>query len=344
MPLSQRLPNASGEIWVQGTPHHPIWDGLPLALPVPIWWPSQFLPETIEDAFCLATYMAPGADFRVADLAFSDLLGATVLWKKWERIYGINLDPSRLSGHPAIMEVRAGKGRLILSYPHLETPGNTWANRLFLRCLEYLDETARQNLPENFPLRPFRKGESGEFDGNSLGRNPAAKLAARTLSLPGSETLKHIERAKETVDDLIDFGTRHLLWNWRLPWLLNWRRGIRGLEYGTLSVVLDHLFRHMRDICGDSNAPDDPWLESATRIEEEVVRFCRLARSLLLEEKLATQSTNLTKLGKVNATVDRLRAELFGNEMNHGGLCRELFDQLDRFVLEMLRMERLGNE
>ncbi len=81
----------------------------------------------------------------------------------------------------------------------------------------------------------------------------------------------------------------------------------------------------------------------AKKIEEEVIRFCRLARNLLIEEKLATQTTNLTKLGKVNATVDQLRGQLFGNKMNHGGLCRELFDDLDRFLGEVLSRSE-GNE
>ncbi len=322
MPLSERLPNASGEIWIKRANDHPLWEGLPPSLPVSIWWPSQFMLEPAPESFCLATYVSPGAGFWVADLPLSDLKDEAIPWEEWEKIYGINLDPRRLLGHPAIMEIRAGKGRLILSYPHLDTPGEAMANRLFLRCLQYLDAEASRCLP----LR-------------SLGD----KRSVRPSAVPGKETLERFRHAKEAVDALIAFGERHLLWTWRLPWLLNWRRGIRGLEYGTLAVVMTHLLNCIEKTSTEGEEPVDRWVGTAERIEEEVIRFCRLARNLLLEEKLATQTTNLTKLGKVNATVDQLRGQLFGNKMNHSGLCRELFDELDQFLLIVLRWE-LGDE
>ena len=318
MPLAERLPNASGEVWIQGAIDHPLWDGLPLTLPVSIWWPSQFRLEPTPNAFCLATYRSPGADFWVADLPLSDLNGEVIPWEEWEKIYGINLNPARLLGHPAIMEMRAGKGRVVLSYPHLDTPGDAWANRLFQKCLRYLDDEANRH----------RRARSG---GEKLTVRPSAPL--------GRETLNHITHAKEAVDALIAFGERHLLWTWRRPWLLNWRRGIRGLEYGTLAVVMDHLLDRLGKMSNEGNEPADPWLGKAKKIEEEVIRFCQLARNLLIEEKLATQTSNLTKLGKVNVAVDQLRGQLFGNKMNHGGLCRELFDELDRFVWEVMSDE-----
>jgi hypothetical protein len=317
MPLSERLPNASGQIRIQGVPDHPIWDGLPQALPVSIWWPSQFAAETTLDCLCLATYEAPGEDFWVADLRLTDLQHSAVVWEEWEKIYGINLAPKRLLGHPAMIEVGAGKGRLILSYPHLDTPGDAAANLLYLRCLQYLDEAASEH-------RVAKSLEVSE--------------PAEPSTPPGPETLAYIRRAANEVDALIAFGERHLLWTWRLPWLLNWRRGIRGLEYGTLAVVMAHLLDRIGKLCSDGTGQVDQWVETARKTEKEIVLFCRLARNLLIEEKLATQSTNLTKLGKVNATVDQLRGQLFGNKMNHGGLCRELFDELDGFLLKTLRI------
>jgi hypothetical protein len=316
MPLSERLPNASGEIWIQGVPDHPIWEDLPLTLPVCIWWPSQFVMKGAFKSLFLATYAAPGADFRVADLAFSDLHDVSVPWQEWERIYGINLDPAKLLGHPAIVEAQRGKGRLILSYPHLDTPGHAWGNRLFLSCLRYLDGLAGRHLH---------------------GRVAALERQAPPCIRPEAPALQLIQEAKEAADALIAFGERHLLWNWRRPWLLSWRRGLRGLEYGTLAVVMTHLLDGMLKLSGENPRGDDPWHAAAQQIKEKVVSFSYLAKSLLLEEKLATQTRNLTKLGNVNVTVDRLRAELFGDKMNHGGLCRELFDQLDRRLLDVLR-------
>lgn len=318
MPLAERLPSASGEVWIQGVPDHPIWEGLPTAVPVCIWWPSQFAKEEASQSLGLATYLAPGKDFWVADLPFSDMPEESIPWKDWEKIYGINLDPSRLMGQSALIETRRGKGKLILSYPHLDTPDHPWANRLLLRSLQYLDREAAPFFPEKVL--------------NAEGPVPPAEP-------PGPQTLRHLRRAGEEAAALIHFGERQLFWSWRRPWLLNWRRGIRGLEYGTLAVVMAHLLEGIAGIIRDDGEADDPWLEQAQEMEEKVTHFCNLARSLLMEEKLATQTRNLTKLGKVNAAVDRLRAQLFGDRMNHGGLCRELFDQLDGFLLEALRWQ-----
>jgi hypothetical protein len=69
MALSERLPNASGQIVVRGIPGHPAWAGLPEAIPVSIWWPSQFAWHPLPRSFPQATYHRPGEDITLADLA-----------------------------------------------------------------------------------------------------------------------------------------------------------------------------------------------------------------------------------------------------------------------------------
>jgi hypothetical protein len=138
------------------------------------------------------------------------------------------------------------------------------------------------------------------------------------------------------VDALIQFGERHLLWNWRRPWLLHWRRGIRGLEYGTLAVLVRVLAAEAnRAATVQGASANDPWLRPARQLALDVDSFCRSARRLLLEEKLAGHRGQVSKVGQVNAAVDGLRALLFGREMNHGGLCRALFDQLDELLYQV---------
>ncbi len=65
-----------------------------------------------------------------------------------------------------------------------------------------------------------------------------------------------------------------------------------------------------------------------------------MARELLEEEKPAARNGQLSKLGKVNRRVDELRARLFGTRMNHGGMCAQIFDDLDTLLLHLLRMNR----
>jgi hypothetical protein len=316
--LSERLPNASGEIWIKGAADHPAWKDLPGFIPVSIWWPSQFRWEPLPGSLRLADYQTTGADFWVADSLVSDLEDHHISWEEWEKIYGINLNPKRLFGHPAIIEVPSGMGRLVLSYPHLETPDDRWGNRLLLNLLVYLDQGAAPLLPEN----RSRTGPGRE-----------SPLDAP----PGPKALDHLMAASDHAEDLIRFGERQLLWRWRNSWLLHWRRGIRGLEYGTLAVSLRWLVAEAQEFAiHQHRGSTDPWLEPAKKLEKDVQTFCRLAQRLLLEEKLATQAGNLKKLGKVNDTVDLLRERIFGNKMNHGGLCGELFDELDRLLFHIL--------
>lgn len=324
MPLAERLPSASGQIHVNGALSHPSWKNLPPAIPVSVWWPSQFRLSPDDAAICLASYADPGTDFQVADLRVADL-DHEVSWPELEQAYGINLDPARIKDHPAIIEVQKGKGRMILSYAHLETPGDEWGNRLFFQVLDYLNDISK------------KAGESKD----ELFQNYQAEL-------PDERTWAHICEAGRSASDLIAFGEANLLWNWRRPWLLNWRRGIRGLEYGTLAVTLSYMaalkeeLEARREYGGAatrelalSSVPG--WPDRAEKLEAETREFCTLAKCLLLEEKFATQTAVLSKLGKVNENVDSLRGVLFGNRMNHGGLCRALFDLIDGMLLDLLR-------
>jgi hypothetical protein len=320
MDLSQRLPSASGEVWVQGGTDHPAWNGLPAMIPVSVWWPSQFSRQSLSRSTCLATYTAAGNDFRVADLPVADMESLSISWEEWERVYGINLNPARILGHPAILEAELGKGRLILSYPHLETPGDAWGNLLFLNLLTYLDRKSPLSVPPS-----------------------AAKPTVRFNAPPGRKAIDCFTRVVERVNALIGFGESHLMWRWRVEWLLDWRRGLRGLEYGTLAVGIKAILEEAEAVCGSDGSPD-PWLESAGKLEENIEKFCGLACRLLLEEKLAIQSGNLTKLGKVNDRVDGLRARLFGTKMNHGGLCRTIFDELDALLLHLIRQHQRAHD
>jgi hypothetical protein len=237
-------------------------------------------------------------------------------WEDWESAYGINLDPRRMAGQPAIIEATLGKGRLVLSYPHLETPGDEWGNRLFLSLLNYLDASSRRETPADRNLPPV-----------------PSPCAAR----PGPRALEHFVRIGRTVEELIRFGERQLLWSWRRPWLLHWQRGIRGLEYATMAVAMRSIVAEAaqgpEDVCGDT----DPWLERAMELDGETTTFCRLACRLLLEEKLAFHTGARSKLGNVNEAVDGLRERLFGSRMSHGGLCRTIMDRMDGILFDLLR-------
>ncbi|HBZ56192.1 MAG TPA: hypothetical protein DEO88_12370 [Syntrophobacteraceae bacterium] len=324
LPLKERLPSASGSLVIARSSDHPIWQDLPEQLTSSVWWPSQFQWKALPSAQILASYVALTKDFWISDLPFHDLNTQDMDYANWEEVYGINLDPSRLLNQPAIIEARLGEGRVILSYPHLETPGDTEANRLLLNIMRYLNCIGAQHGPS---------------------RTVTPSVHQEEKPLPGTQTLEYLQQAAATAEDLIAFGQRHLLWNWRHPWLLHWRRGIRGLECGTLAVLLGFLLREMERLhVHGSDASNDPWLEPARGLLDDTRCFCQGAQRLLLEEKLASHNGTCVKLGKVNTMVDQLRLRLYGTRMNHGGLCRDLFDRLDRMLYQLLTYPReLGN-
>lgn len=325
-PLSERLPSASGEIYVSGLISHPAWKNIPARIPVSVWWPSQFQLNTACKAVCLASYEVPGDGFQVADLRVSDMEEGTG-WDELEKLYGINLDPRRIGGHPTIIEFERGKGRLVLSYAHLETPGEKWGNKLFYNILKYLNDVSTIST------------SCGEL--HALISPPMEEQKSIHLSSHSPES--GISKARQAAADLIAFGEANLLWNWRKPWLLNWRRGIRGLEYGSLYVTLCYLADLERKLEVESSGYGPAVLDAnrskrAEELEGRTLEFCAMAKTLLFEEKIATGTATVSKLGKVNKRVDSLRSSLFGNKMSYGGMCGALFDLIDGMLLELIRV------
>ncbi|MCE5335895.1 MAG: hypothetical protein LLG06_15035 [Desulfobacteraceae bacterium] len=314
MPLAERLPSASGGVMVEGTLSHPAWKDLPPSIPVSVWWPSQFRWDAGCDAAPVAVYADPADDFQVADLRVRDL-GRNVCWADLESTYGINLNPARIKGHPAIIEVPEGKGRLVLSYAHLETPGDSAGNRLFLNLLRYLDASSA----------------GSESAGGAPGSHPE--------DFPDERAWSGIRSAREAARELIEFGEANLFWNWRKPWLLRWRRGIRGLEYGTLQVCLDFM-ADLKDRMPPGTRAGD-WGKRTESLDAATGEFCVRAKRLLLEEMVAAQAGAVTKLGKVNEKVDAQRKELFGSRMNHGGMCGALFDLVDSLLFDLISLSGL---
>jgi hypothetical protein len=339
MPLSERLPSASGEIHISGALSHPAWENLPARIPVSVWWPSQFRLDPGCQAACLASYADPGVGFQVADLRVCDTRESAG-WKQLEEAYGINLDPARIKGHPAIIEIEKGKGRMVLSYAHLETPGDGWGNRLFFNILNYLDDVSGVSTPRCEKI----VNSSPLTLGAKRGPSPLLTRQERSAAPSGIRyPASGISKAKQAAEDLIAFGEANLLWNWRKPWLLNWRRGIRGFEYGTLYVMLCHMAELEQKLAAE---PDSRlgaavcganWLERTKELEERTLEFCALAKRLLFEEKNAAGMGTVSKTGKVNERVDPLRRTLFGKKMNHGGFCGALFDLIDRMLLDLIR-------
>ena len=300
-----RVPSFNGRIRLNVN-EHPLWeadgtDGEPHVFHA--WWPSQF---QIEDrgVRVLATYGEALPESFSSDLNVGDVR-AGVGWSELERIYRINLDPERLRDEPAVVEGSYGRGRVVLSLVHFDTPGDGNGRRVLRNLWGYLAGGDRGTEGDD--------GRAADGDGR---------------------TTTGTSRSSELCDlgaQLIRLGERNFLWFWRTPMLLLWRRGVRGLEYNTLYVMLKELHDILRTRGRDLEAGD------AERIKALLVPFVEKAGRLLMLERCALHNGHITYKRCEDPEIQRMRRELFSPSKHHGGLFKRLIDEVDRVLYSLIR-------
>lgn len=327
-PTKERVPSFSGRIRLD-TAEHPIWDVIsdtPIAADTAravgrglnseyclansvsgrifnAWWPSQFVVED-DGISVLATYAEAMGDAFSSDINVGDAEAGN-LWSELERLYGINLDPKRLYGEPAVVEAVSGKGRVLLSLVHFDTPGDPNGAAVLKNIWRYIGGTARHDVF----LAQGMGHEASSFDQDIL---------ARLESL---------------VSDIIDFGIRNFLWYWRNPMLLLWRRGVRGLEYCTLYIMV----KELAYLCRSVPCKLEPGISGRLRgIHEKVSMFKERAIRLLQLERMAMQKGHITYEQCDDPEVRVLREELFSRAKSYGGLFKEIMDDIDGLVFGLL--------
>jgi len=122
------------------------------------------------------------------------------------------------------------------------------------------------------------------------------------------------------------------------PVLLLWRRGVRGLEYSTLAVMiaeirkrLDHYRYGYPDV-----RPGLP--ESIDPVRLQITPFVAKAQRLLVRERFYLQKAPLSPLACDDEEIQRLRQELFASAMSHGGDFKRLLDAVDRLLYSLIRL------
>ncbi|MCL4456982.1 MAG: BPL-N domain-containing protein [Nitrospirae bacterium] len=286
-PTKERVPSFSGRIHLNIN-DHPIWNS---SLHVfHAWWPSQFLISD-KNIKILATYGDPLSDSFSSDLNVGDV-EANGNWQELENLYQINLDPKRLLNEPAVVEGTFGKGRVILSLIHFDTPEDENGARVLKNLWEYLTGSKEQ--------------KSGR---------------AEDLKKKTSELLSDLETA---VEELISLGIRNFLWFRRNPMLLQWRRGVRGLEYCTLYVMI----KELKKLCIKE--------QDLHAVKELLIPFVDKAKQLLILERLAMQDEHITYEKCDDLQIKKIRTELFGNSKSHGGLFKNLIDEIDALLFGLI--------
>lgn len=320
LPSRERIPNFSGSIEVlPARDRHPLWKGLPRPVSFYAWWPGQFLLNQGGGAEVVARYGKPGPDFFVADLKASDVEASGRNWEAWEETYGIHMDPSKLRGAPAILEGAYGKGRVFLSYLHLDTPHDAQG----LRALE--------NLFSAWPER----GNAGRADSRGEVSSPERiKIDAAVLD--------PLDALQEEAEEMIRFGERNYLWYWRTPHLLQWRRGIRGMEQCILVMMIRETCKGFHALHASGRPlkaeKETDLAQESARLRDLGRRFFDHARRLLMLERHAMNNGVLHHLkDSEDQEIQELRELLFSRSRRFGGTFKDLLDGLDRLLLPALR-------
>ena len=303
-PTKERVPSFNGRIGLSTT-EHSIWKPLlemPKAPPAfHAWWPSQFLVKDpgIE---VLARYGDALPDSFSSDVNVGDT-NAGGNWAELENRYGINLDPARLKNEPAVVEGSFGEGRVLLSLIHFDTPDDQ-NGALVLK-----------NLWHHFGVDATQHDMKGRV-GKQTGR--------------GSGLIAELEQAAA---DLIDLGTRNFLWFRRDSMLLQWRRGVRGMEYCTLYQMVKELCQRRRESdARQGSASERDFLE----IKEMLLPFTEKATRLLVLERYAMQDGQITWNKCDVPEIGQLRMELFSDSKSYGGLFKKLIDRIDSHLYSLM--------
>lgn len=290
-PTKERVPSFSGKIELNIN-EHPIWLNQDSNI-FHAWWPSQFDIED-KEIKVLASYGKALPDSFSSDLNVGDT-DANNGWKEHEEIYRINLDPARLIGEPAIIESGYGKGKVVLSLVHFDTPDDMNGAAVLKNLWTYLG-----------------------------GSQANAEARKRGSAESNSKLTTELERA---VNELITFGERNFLWFWRNPMLLQWRRGVRGLEYNTLYIMI-------QEIAKENSADND-----IKRIREMLMPFIEKAKKLLLLERQAMQKGHITYEKCDDDRIKEIRLALFSDSKSHGGMFKELIDEIDAVLFSLINRE-----
>lgn len=297
-PTKERVPSFSGRIELN-VHEHTIWEGITETV-FNAWWPSQFIIDD-DNIKILATYGSALPDSFSSDLNTGDV-ELTGDWAAMEKLYGINLNPGRLKNEPAVIEGTYGEGKVILSLVHFDTPEDVNGQKVLVNLWEYL--AVEQNSVE------ARKRGSVEAKTCALSRFPASELFM-------------------ICSDLISLGQRNFLWFWRNSMLLQWRRGVRGLEYNTLFIM-------MKEIVDIQSRGVSQYTPTVNRLNDLLVPFVEKAKELLLLERFALQKGHITYERCDDPEIQKLRGELFSESKSHGGMFKALVDEIDKLLFLLL--------
>jgi len=315
----ERVPSFSGPIRLSRV-SHVIWENIESPV-FSAWWPFQFHIAAENEINVLATYEEAQADAMSADIKVGD--GQINGWSESEERYGIFLDPQRLKNEPAVVEGRFGQGKVILSLIHFDTPQDPNGAAVLRNLWRYL-------IPDpDWQIHVSTMSQTN-----------------RLITDHSPECNKMLADIEAAVAGLIAMGEENLLWYWRNPWFLQWRRGIRGMEYSTLAVMIGEIAARLRhdDPAGHEKEKAFPEFSYQSQLQEDLmtirellIPFVEKVKILLSREKSFLSTAALSPVDCSDEEINGLRQDLLGSSISHGGKFKELIDVVDRLLYKLIK-------
>jgi len=318
-PNTDRVPSFSGPICLTLT-DHPLWRNVQTPV-FHAWWPPQLHTAGGKDFHVLARYGQAQPDAFSADIRVAD--GHSAGWTDLEKRYGIFLDPDRLKDKPAVVEGACGQGNVILSLVHFDTPDDSSGAAVLRNLWRYW-------MP-------------------NLDLNAQAAPSSCSYSLDANESLPHmaiLNDIKAAVDELISAGERYSLWHRRNDLLLQWRRGVRGMEYSTLAAMVSEIVKRLScdEKTNTRQIKSRPLFDSIQlKRDLELIRkllmpFADQAAQLLrLENSLFANNSPSMPDESPDDEGGRFSLRLFGSARHFGGRFKPLIDAIDRLLYRLLK-------
>ncbi|MFH0941970.1 MAG: BPL-N domain-containing protein [Chloroflexota bacterium] len=232
-----KVPKAMhGPIWIKPeVSDHPLWYGYPSrGFPLAPWYGKALHPLS-DQVRVLGRYDRPTDDFYIdhelTGSFFSEYLPEEI--ETLDKVYDGYANPATLQGMVAIAEGEYGAGRIIVGYPHPETPGLEGGFLLLANAVYH--------VTQNPPLddRPWLPPASKKSSYNE----------AEVVSLAASVKEAHSSLVLPIARDLVKFGTNNLYWTPRphIPWSYI---GISGPFYicERLEAYGDEILRQLDDL------------------------------------------------------------------------------------------------
>lgn len=302
-----RVPAYSGTFLALVEETHPLFKGFKNPSLFYLFYPPEF--EIKENSVkVLAWFFKPGKDAFSSDLPVVDFEN---FWDEVEDFYEIPLRPNRMINKPVFIEGNFGKGKVYLSLIHVDTPGDKSGLKIL------------KNLASLYKISQVSENK---------------KTTLKTFKLTGlqKEFLNLLKSYAKDINELVFLGERNFLFYKRYPFLYQWRRGIRGLEYLNLQIMFNELLELLTQVKLSKNLVEELW-RKFIEILPDLTYFLNLSPVLLIKERLNLNKGKLTYKETQDEELKALREKLFGENKSYGGIYKKILDVIDNIFFKVLK-------